>query len=160
MSKINVSLCLINQAPRHEDVWGCGYGFTVLDLGTRRRWVLRFTPLPLYLRENSPWYPLDRRLSVPQSWFRRCAENNISYLCQESNPCRHEDVWDSNHIVVRILYLGLDAEVSGSFTRWSFYRWGQKLIYPSDRRLGGAQSRSECCRDENVACLWRGNSRL
>jgi hypothetical protein len=29
------------------------YSFTVLDLGTRRRSVLSFTPRPLYLRERA-----------------------------------------------------------------------------------------------------------
>jgi hypothetical protein len=39
------------------------------DLGTGRRWVVSFTPRPLYLQANSPWYPLDRRLGGPQSRF-------------------------------------------------------------------------------------------
>jgi hypothetical protein len=29
--------------------------------------MVSFTPLPLYLRRKSPWYPLDRRLGGPQS---------------------------------------------------------------------------------------------
>jgi hypothetical protein len=43
--------------------WGSGD----IDLGTRWRGVVRFTPRPLYLQEKSPWYPLDRRLGGPQS---------------------------------------------------------------------------------------------
>jgi hypothetical protein len=39
----------------------------VLDLGTRCRGVVSFTPRPLYPKRKSPWYPLDRRLSGPQS---------------------------------------------------------------------------------------------
>jgi len=38
----------------------------VLDLGTRWRWVVSFTPRPLYPQEKSPWYPLYRRLVWPQ----------------------------------------------------------------------------------------------
>jgi hypothetical protein len=34
----------------------------ILDLGTRWMWVVRFTPLPLYLKGNSPKCPFDRRL--------------------------------------------------------------------------------------------------
>jgi hypothetical protein len=38
------------------------YSYIFLDLGNRRRWVVSFTPLPLY-----PYrYPLDRRLCEPQ----------------------------------------------------------------------------------------------
>jgi hypothetical protein len=37
------------------------------DLGTRWRWVVRFTSRPLYPQGKSPWYPLDRRLGGPQS---------------------------------------------------------------------------------------------
>jgi hypothetical protein len=39
----------------------------ILDLGTRWRWVVSFTPRPPYLQGKSPWYPLDRRLGGPQS---------------------------------------------------------------------------------------------
>jgi hypothetical protein len=35
----------------------------ILDLGTRWRWVVSFTPRPLYTQGKSPWYLLDRRLS-------------------------------------------------------------------------------------------------
>jgi len=31
--------------------------------------VVSFTPLPLYSQGKSPWYPLDRRLSGPQSRY-------------------------------------------------------------------------------------------
>jgi hypothetical protein len=42
---------------RHMGKWR--YGSTILDLGTRWRWVVSFTPLPLYTRGKSPRYPLD-----------------------------------------------------------------------------------------------------
>jgi hypothetical protein len=38
-----------------------------LGLGTSWRWVVRFTPRPLYPRGKSPRYPLDRGLGGPQS---------------------------------------------------------------------------------------------
>jgi hypothetical protein len=43
----------------------------ILDSGTRLRWVVSFTPWPLYPQGKSPWYPLDRRLGWPQSrsWY-------------------------------------------------------------------------------------------
>jgi hypothetical protein len=34
----------------------------ILDLGTRERVVVCFTPRPLYPQGKSRWYPLDRRL--------------------------------------------------------------------------------------------------
>jgi hypothetical protein len=36
-------------------------------LGTSWRWVVSFTPLPLYPQGNSPRYPLYRKLGEPQS---------------------------------------------------------------------------------------------
>jgi hypothetical protein len=56
------SLCF-NWAPRHEGVLGSGgLAPCVLELGTRWRWVVSFTPWPLYRQGKSLWYPLDRRL--------------------------------------------------------------------------------------------------
>jgi hypothetical protein len=39
--------------------------------------VVSFTPRPLYPREKSPWYPLDRRLGEHQSRSGRRGEENI-----------------------------------------------------------------------------------
>jgi hypothetical protein len=39
----------------------------IVDLGTRWREVVSFTPLPLYPQGKSPWYQFDRRLGGPQS---------------------------------------------------------------------------------------------
>jgi hypothetical protein len=48
--------------------WGIGgIAPRIPDLCTRWRWVVSFTPRPLYSQGNSPWYPLDRRLGEPQS---------------------------------------------------------------------------------------------
>jgi hypothetical protein len=46
----------------------------ILDLGTSWRWVVSFTPRPLYLRGNRPPYPLDRRFGGPQSRSGRFLE--------------------------------------------------------------------------------------
>jgi hypothetical protein len=37
------------------------------DLNTRWRWVVSFTPQPLYPQLKNLLYPLDRRLGGPQS---------------------------------------------------------------------------------------------
>jgi hypothetical protein len=48
--------------------WGSGHTAPwILDLGTRWRWVVSFTPRPLYPYGKSPWYPLIRGLGGPQS---------------------------------------------------------------------------------------------
>jgi hypothetical protein len=47
--------------------------------GTSLRWVVDFTPLPLYHRGKSPWYPLDRR-------FRRRGEEKILDLTRTRIP--------------------------------------------------------------------------
>jgi hypothetical protein len=43
------------------------YSSTILDLGTRWRWMVSITPRQLYLQRNNPRYPLYRRLRGPQN---------------------------------------------------------------------------------------------
>jgi hypothetical protein len=50
----------------------------ILDLGARWRWVVNFSPRPLYPQVKSPWYPLDRRLGEPQSLSGRGGEEKNS----------------------------------------------------------------------------------
>jgi hypothetical protein len=52
------------------------YTSNSIDFGTRWRWKVCLTPLPLYPRGKSPRYPLDGRLSRPKSVFGRCGEEN------------------------------------------------------------------------------------
>jgi hypothetical protein len=71
--KVKLSLCLTNQTLRHEGVWGSGcIDPHFLDLGTSWRWVVSFTPRPLY-----PRYPLDRMLGEPWSRSGRRGEEQI-----------------------------------------------------------------------------------
>jgi hypothetical protein len=51
------------------------YSSTILDLDTRRKWVVSFTHRPLYSRRKSPRYPLTRRLSGAQNRSGCCGEN-------------------------------------------------------------------------------------
>jgi hypothetical protein len=48
-----------------------------LYLGSSRRWVVSFMPLPLYPQGKSSRYPLDRRLGGPQSRCGRHGETKI-----------------------------------------------------------------------------------
>jgi hypothetical protein len=67
---VKLSLCLTN-----EGVWGTGCIYpNFLDLGTRWRLVVSFTPRPLYPWGKSPWYPMDRRLDGTQSLSGRRGE--------------------------------------------------------------------------------------
>jgi hypothetical protein len=63
-----LTLCL-------EDMWSSGgMAPSILDLGTRWRWVVCFTPRPLYPRGNRPRHPSDRRMDGPQKRSQRCRE--------------------------------------------------------------------------------------
>jgi hypothetical protein len=61
------------------------YSSTILDSGTRWRWVVIFTPLPLYPREKNHWYPLDMRLGGPQSRSGRYGGETNFYTRQYSS---------------------------------------------------------------------------
>jgi hypothetical protein len=47
--------------------WGSGsVASRILDFDNRWRWVISFSPRPLYPQGKILWYPLDRRLGGPQ----------------------------------------------------------------------------------------------
>jgi hypothetical protein len=50
------------------------YSSTSLDLGTRWRWVVSFTLLPLYPRGKSARHPYYTKLGGPQNRSRNCGE--------------------------------------------------------------------------------------
>jgi hypothetical protein len=58
----------------------------ILDLGIGWRWVVSFTPLPLYPQGKSPWYPLDRRLGEPQKLSGRGGIEKNSQLLSGLEP--------------------------------------------------------------------------
>jgi hypothetical protein len=86
-NKVKVKLSL--RLTKHHAMrahWGSwGIAPRILDLGTRRRWVVGFTPRPLYPKEKSPWFPLDSRLGGPQSRSRHGGEEKNSQPHRESN---------------------------------------------------------------------------
>jgi hypothetical protein len=57
----------------------------ILNLDTRWRWEVNFTPRPLYLRKN-PWFPMNRRMSGPQSRSGRFEAEKISCPSWDSKP--------------------------------------------------------------------------
>jgi hypothetical protein len=52
------------------------YSSIILDHSIRWRWLVSFTPRPLYPRGKSPRYPLDMRFGEPQSQSGRSGEEN------------------------------------------------------------------------------------
>jgi hypothetical protein len=70
---------------RHTEEWR--YSSTILDLGTRWRWVVSYTHRPLYLWGKSPRFLLDRRLGGLQSRSELCGgDTNLELLGIESGP--------------------------------------------------------------------------
>jgi hypothetical protein len=76
--KVKLSLSLTKHHAM-KTYWGSG-GIApfILDLGTRWRSVISFTPRPLYSQGKNPLYPLDRRLGGPQSRSGRGGEEKNS----------------------------------------------------------------------------------
>jgi hypothetical protein len=61
----------------------------ILDLDTRWKWAVSFTPRPLYPQGKSPRYPLDRRVGGPQSRSGCGGEENNSQPLPGLEPPDH-----------------------------------------------------------------------
>jgi hypothetical protein len=76
--KVKLSLCLTkHHAMKMYWVRG-GTAPRILDLGARWRWMVSFTPRPLYSQGKSSQNPLDRRVGEPQSRSGRGGEEKNS----------------------------------------------------------------------------------
>jgi hypothetical protein len=74
--------------------WGSGcIDPRFLDLVTSWRWVVSFTPRPVYPWGKSPLYPLERRLGGPQSQFGRRGEENILDPAETRTPTLSLPSW-------------------------------------------------------------------
>jgi hypothetical protein len=84
-------LCALTEHHVMNVYWGVEvYLHSFFNLGTRWRWVVSFTPRPLYPQGKSPWYPLNR-LEGPQSRSGREGEEKNSQPppgIEPSNPDR------------------------------------------------------------------------
>jgi hypothetical protein len=65
-----------------------GIALPILNLDTRWMSLVSFTPRSHYSHGKTPQYPLDRRLSRPQSRSGRGGEERNLCPCRESNPDR------------------------------------------------------------------------
>jgi hypothetical protein len=69
---------------RHKGKWK--YNSTILELGTRWRWLVSFMPPLLSFWGKSSRYPLHRRLGGPQTWSRLYRERNNFLPLLEIEP--------------------------------------------------------------------------
>jgi hypothetical protein len=77
--KVKLSLCLTKHHAM-KAYWGSGsITPSILDFGTRWRWVDSFTPRLLYPQGKNLRYPFDRRLGGPQSRRGRGGEEKNSH---------------------------------------------------------------------------------
>jgi hypothetical protein len=68
---------VLNEALRHENVWGTrGIVLRILNLSTIWRWMVSFTPLPLYPRRKGP----DRSLGGLWIWYGRGGEESYPFI--------------------------------------------------------------------------------
>jgi hypothetical protein len=93
-----------------------------LNLGTSWKWVVSFTPRPLYLSGKSFRYPLDRRLGGRQesAWTTWGRENPWLYRDSNSDPLvvqpvasRYAECAILSHVIWRI-----GRAVSQAVRRW------------------------------------------
>jgi hypothetical protein len=82
----SLSLCAELSTTLWRHIGGGGIVPLILDLGTRRRWVVSFTPWVLNSWGKSPQYPLDRKLGVPQSQSGCSGEEKNSQLLPGIEP--------------------------------------------------------------------------
>jgi hypothetical protein len=80
-------MLFLNWAPRHEDVLGSeGISPGILDLGTRRRWIVSFTPRPLYPGERTSGTQWIGGLVGPRAGLDTVVGRKIPSHSRESSP--------------------------------------------------------------------------
>jgi hypothetical protein len=110
--------------------WGIG-GIAphIFNLGTRYRWVVRFTPRPLYPQGKSLLYPPDSRLGGTQSRSGSGDEEKNSQPRQDSNPPIIQLVADryttelTQILCMREAYLKIDLNEKCCGLNWSGWEW-------------------------------------
>jgi hypothetical protein len=96
------SIFLAHCSLRNEEILGSRYiDLCIVNVDTCSSWGVRLTPLPPYLRGNSPRYTFDIKLDISQKRFqRRRMDKKLQipgyYLLSLRPPCR-------THIVSRLL---------------------------------------------------------
>jgi hypothetical protein len=85
----------------------CGSGFIaprILDLGTRLKWVISFTPCRFNPQGKSLWYPPDRRLRGPKIGSERCGEEKNYQPCPGLEPPiiqpSTRNIWNTYAVII------------------------------------------------------------
>jgi hypothetical protein len=84
-------------------------------LGTSWKWVISFTPRPLYTQGRSPRYPLDRRLGGPQSQSGQYGDVKILASTRTRTPTP----WPFSQSLYRLRYPGSFICVSRG-NKWNY----------------------------------------
>jgi hypothetical protein len=63
----------------------CMYS-VIIYLGIRWKWLVSFTPRPLYPREKFSQYPWDKGYVGPRTVLNTVEMMKATFLCRESNP--------------------------------------------------------------------------
>jgi len=99
-----------------------GIGPCILNLGTRCKRLVRFTPRPLYSRGKGRRYPLDRSLIRPWNWSGRGGDEEKSH----HSTCQKLKSGHSARSLVSILteLPRLQFVLCRLFKRWNTFLWG------------------------------------
>jgi hypothetical protein len=62
------------------------YSFSIVHLGTRQRWMVSFTPRPLYAWWKSPPYTMEWKLYEPQCRYGRLAREKSALRIPITKP--------------------------------------------------------------------------
>jgi hypothetical protein len=85
--KVKLPLCFLTEHHAMKAYWGSGgIAPRILNLGTRWRWVVSFTPRPLYPQGKNASYSSDGRLDGPQSRSGRGGEEKNSQPLPRLEP--------------------------------------------------------------------------
>jgi hypothetical protein len=96
------------------------YSSTILHVNTGWRWVVSFTPLPLYLWGRRHRYPLDRRPGGSRSRRGRYgAEKNLLALSGNRTPAVHSVTCRYTDWPVPVHYTNITSDIAFSYTRCS-----------------------------------------
>jgi hypothetical protein len=130
LRKVKFFLCLIKH--HATKTYGeCRYGFSILDLGSWWRWVMSFTPLPLYPHGKCLWYALGRRPNGLQSRSGYCGEKkNVltllgiqhQFLCRPGRSPSNELHKEMFICCTYFMYEGAFSELMVLYVRVVDYR--------------------------------------
>jgi hypothetical protein len=139
----------------------------VLDLGISWRWVVSFTPRPLYPLGKSPCYTIDRRLGEPQSRFVRCDEEKILTLPGlelrplDRRPARSQSLYRLSYLyfIQRVTrHLPFERELSENEASGSALAW-IPLVMNATQRHNPCSLVSQGSGILAAETLWRQTSR-